>query len=172
MMLVRNIDDLFGCPNWSAVISGGELRQYRDWRGLNAGLLVIEPSLAVFRDMMSKIRILKSGDWGDQGFLHAYFPEWGGLEHLHLPHIYNMPVDFFDGYADQLGYGLSSNDVGDSKAVKVLHFWGDHKPWETNPRELNLSLFQRKPFYFRSFCLWLSAYCEVCQMVAKEPIKS
>ena len=163
MMVLANIDELFDCPNWSAVNAGGELPQYCDWKGLNSGLLVIQPSAAVFSDMMNKIEKLKSGDWGDQGFLHAYFPRWPELNELHLPHIYNMPADFIDQYGTQLGYELPSNGGAQTKTVKILHYWRAHRPWQIPMWNLDFSMFANKPLYFEAFCLWMRAYCEICE---------
>jgi len=163
MMVLANIDALFDRPNWSAVNTGGELPQYHDWIGLNSGLLVIEPSSTVFNDMMDKIAKLKSGDWGDQGFLHAYFPRWPELNELHLPHIYNMPVEFIDQYVAQLGYELAPDGGAHSKTVKIIHYWREHRPWQIPLRNLNYSMFADKPVYFKAFCLWMRAYSEVCE---------
>jgi hypothetical protein len=41
------------------------------------------------------------------------------LERLHLPHAYNIPVEFLDEYVAQLGYELYPKNTG-AKAVKVL----------------------------------------------------
>ena len=163
MMVLANIDELFDRPNWSAVNTGGELPQYHHWIGLNSGLLVIQPSSTVFNDMVDKIVKLKSHDWGDQGFLHAYFPRWPELNELHLPHIYNMPVEFIDQYGAQLGYELAPDGGVHSKTVKIIHYWREHRPWQVPLRSLNYSMFANKPLYFKAFCLWTRAYSEVCE---------
>jgi alpha-N-acetylglucosamine transferase len=163
MMVLENTDELFGRPDWSSVNAGGELHQYRHWLGLNSGLLVIEPSSAVFNDMMAKISTLKSSDWGDQGFIHAYYPRWPEQQDLHLPHIYNMPIEFIDQYGTELGYRLPSSEKSDSKTIRIIHYWRAYRPWQVPMRNVNLAMLKAQPLYYQAFLLWIRAYVEVCE---------
>jgi hypothetical protein len=40
------------------------------------GVLVINPDMAVFSDMLARKEHLSSYDGGDTGFLNSYFPDW------------------------------------------------------------------------------------------------
>jgi inositol phosphorylceramide glucuronosyltransferase 1 len=51
-IVVRNMDEAFGCPGFCAAMRHSER--------LNSGVLVVEPSTHVFRDMLSKIAQLPS----------------------------------------------------------------------------------------------------------------
>jgi hypothetical protein len=112
--------------------------------------------------MMTKISKLRSADFGDQGFLHLYFPNWPELEELHLPHVYNIPVEFIDLYAGELGYNLPSGGVAEAKTIKVIHYWRAHKPWEMPIAKMDYSMSAKGPLYFQAFKLWVRAYLDVC----------
>lgn len=132
MLVCRNIDDLFERPSWSAVNTGGMLPEYAHWKQFNAGLMVIEPDLGLFSDLLRQKDRLPSSDGGDQGFLHAYFPEWPQRPEFHLDHAYNMCAGFVSRYCELFGYTLP-DQVGTSqpgeKEIKVLHYWAHLKPW-------------------------------------------
>ena len=51
-IVVKNIDDLFKCIKFCANLKHSER--------LNSGVMVVEPSEAIFNDMMSKVRTLPS----------------------------------------------------------------------------------------------------------------
>lgn len=125
MLIVENIDELFQKPHMSAVNAGGMLAEYADWTGLNSGLMVIEPSHELYRDMLGKVgKIEHVAKGGDQDFLQAYYPEWVGRPELHLDHGYNMFHCHLDRYR-HLGYTVG----GGAKPVKVIHYIGGIKPW-------------------------------------------
>ncbi|HMB45301.1 MAG TPA: glycosyltransferase family 8 protein [Candidatus Methanoperedens sp.] len=161
MLVCSNIDDLFDKQVWSAVNAGGELLAFRHWVDLNSGLMVIEPDKALFSDMMGKINMLHFKDYGDQGFLHTYFPEWPKRKELHLPHGYNMAVGHIDSYVKELGYGWPYSSASEEKKVKALHYWGKDKPWVIPLDKMNLQLANEKPYYFESMMLWYQHYCEL-----------
>lgn len=51
-VVTRNMDEAFGCPGFCAVMRHSER--------LNSGVMVVTPSRATFRDMLSKIAQLPS----------------------------------------------------------------------------------------------------------------
>ena len=67
-IVVKNIDDLFKCSKFCANLKHSER--------LNSGVMVVEPSQALFNDMMRKIKTLSSYTGGDQGFLNSYYPDF------------------------------------------------------------------------------------------------
>ncbi|KAL1074317.1 hypothetical protein V6Z11_D11G281700 [Gossypium hirsutum] len=64
-IVVKSIEDLFKCEKFCANLKHSER--------LNSGVMVVEPSEAVFNDMMSKVNTLPSYTGGDQGFLNSYY---------------------------------------------------------------------------------------------------
>ncbi|GAU21889.1 hypothetical protein TSUD_33860, partial [Trifolium subterraneum] len=64
-IVVRNIEELFKCGKFCANLKHSER--------LNSGVMVVEPSTALFNDMMSKVKTLPSYTGGDQGFLNSYY---------------------------------------------------------------------------------------------------
>ncbi len=127
ILVVDNIDELFDAPSMSAVNSGGELPSKKDWKQLNAGMLVIEPSTEIFNDMLSKINTLPSKDGSDQGFLHSYFYDWENISSLHLDQGYNMFSGFLNEFHSRLQYDFKEKKP--TKTIKMIHFWSDYKPW-------------------------------------------
>jgi alpha-N-acetylglucosamine transferase len=125
MLICQNIDELFDKPHMSAVNAGGMLPENSTWVHLNSGLMVIEPSLSLYDDMMAKLESLYSRAGGDQDFLQAYYPNWPNRPELHLDHSYNMFHSHLDRYQQLFGYQL----YGQNKPVKVIHFIGASKPW-------------------------------------------
>ena len=67
-IVVKNIDDLFKCSKFCANLKHSER--------LNSGVMVVEPSQALFNDMMRKVKTLSSYTGGDQGFLNSYYPDF------------------------------------------------------------------------------------------------
>jgi glycogenin glucosyltransferase len=62
----------------------------------NAGVLVIQPSMDVFNDMLLQADKLVSYDDGDTGFLNAYFHTWYSSEaYCRLPFAYNAQRTLF-----------------------------------------------------------------------------
>ncbi len=87
----------------------------------NSGVMVVQPSRPVLRDMLSKINELPSYDGSDQGFLNSYFADWyAGPSERRLPMIYNMPRMLAI-------YAPAWERV--KADMKVLHFHGPRKPW-------------------------------------------
>ncbi|KAL0317172.1 UNVERIFIED_CONTAM: Inositol phosphorylceramide glucuronosyltransferase 1, partial [Sesamum angustifolium] len=67
-IVVKNIEDLFKCQKFCANLKHSER--------LNSGVMVVEPSEEVFKDMMTKVNTMYSYTGGDQGFLNSYFPDF------------------------------------------------------------------------------------------------
>jgi len=60
-IVVKNIEDLFKCGKFCANLKHSER--------LNSGVMVVQPSAAVFNDMMSKVNTLPSYTGGIMIFL-------------------------------------------------------------------------------------------------------
>jgi lipopolysaccharide biosynthesis glycosyltransferase len=120
MIVCQNIDALIKKRHMSAVNAGGAMPEYSHWKDLNGGLLVVEPKKELFEDMIRQVPIFNVAE--EQAFLHMYYPDWKDDAELHLDHGYNMYPGFLDRYHDLYGYDLDNK-------VRVLHFWGPHKPW-------------------------------------------
>lgn len=135
MLIMHNIDELFEKKNLSSTNSGGWLPGKKDWKQLNSGLIVLEPSENIFNHMKSQVGIIeKEKGKGDQAFLHQYYNDWPDKTELHLPHVYNVFDCLIDGYKKNFGYYLDeviqyNNDKYDEKRIKVVHYVGQHKPW-------------------------------------------
>jgi len=137
MVVLHNIDELFLKPNLSSTNSGGWLPGKKDWKQLNSGLIVLEPSKAIFEDMKSQVgHIEKEKGKGDQAFIHQYYSDWPDKTELHLPHIYNVFDCHIEGYRKNHKYYVdekiqTNNDKYDEKRIKIIHYIGQHKPWHT-----------------------------------------
>ena len=98
--------------------TGFELAAVADsWAGkfayhFNAGVLVLHPSTAVFKELMRTMHI--EGNYeptmAEQAFLNAFFQ----LRYLQLPVIYNVNLDMYSGYP-KLWLKLEQD-------FKVIHF--------------------------------------------------
>ncbi len=138
MIVCGNIEILFEMPHMSAVIAGALMPENCSWKDLNAGFLVIEPSINLFKKMMNLINKLPSRDGTDQGFLHSFFPTWKLRFDLHLDHKYNIPNQYIDEYCktQDFEFNYSRGNLL-KKNIDIIHFWGLQKPWN-----------QRKPSIF------------------------
>ena len=65
-LVLDNPDDMFECGKFCAA--------FINPCAFNSGVMVLEPSMDVFNDMISKLSSLTSYDGGDQGFLNQYYP--------------------------------------------------------------------------------------------------
>ncbi|KAM3752698.1 hypothetical protein ACB098_03G038900 [Castanea mollissima] len=71
LLVLKNIDKFFVHPQVSAAPN--------DMVIFNSGVMVIEPSLCMFKELMSKSFKLESYNGGDQGFLNEAFTWWHRL---------------------------------------------------------------------------------------------
>ncbi|KAJ8760609.1 hypothetical protein K2173_015276 [Erythroxylum novogranatense] len=131
-IVVKNIDDLFKCGKFCANLKHSER--------LNSGVMVVEPSHAVFNDMMTKVNTLQSYTGGDQGFLNSYYPDFPNA-HLFQP---NIPDEVFQSrpvpemerlstlYNADVGlYMLANKWMVDESELRVIHYTlGPLKPWD------------------------------------------
>ncbi|KAL3520978.1 hypothetical protein ACH5RR_019127 [Cinchona calisaya] len=131
-IVVKNIDDLFKCGKFCANLKHSER--------LNSGVMVVEPSEEVFKDMMSQVNTLYSYTGGDQGFLNSYYV---GFANAHVfepdlkPEVLNSrPVPEMERlstlYNADVGlYMLANKWMVDEKELRVIHYTlGPLKPWD------------------------------------------
>lgn len=112
-IVLRNIDRLFGYPEFSAAPNVYE--GLADFHRLNSGVFVAEPSRATFEAMLARLDA-PDAFWRrtDQTFLQAFFPDWHGL-----PVFYNM-----------LQYvWFNMPELWDWNSIHVIHYQYE-KPWE------------------------------------------
>lgn len=87
----------------------------------NTAVMVVQPSAAEFREMVSLIRFLPSYDGGDQGFLNSYFADWfTGPAEARLPYQYNTA---------RLSCFYKPSWTRFTSDMRVLHYFGPAKPW-------------------------------------------
>lgn len=114
-LVLRNIDKLFGYPEFSAAPNVYET--LADFHRMNSGVFVARPSLETFAAM---VQMLDQPDvfWRrtDQTFLETFFPDWHGL-----PVTMNM--------LQYIWFNLP--ELWDWKQIGVLHYQYE-KPWETD----------------------------------------
>ncbi|MEM9106140.1 MAG: glycosyltransferase, partial [Pseudomonadota bacterium] len=112
-IVVRNVDKLFGYPEFSAAPNVYE--SLADFHRLNSGVFVARPSAATFDDMLEKLDQPEQF-WRrtDQTFLQHYFSDWHGL-----PVFFNM-----------LQYvWFNMPDLWDWQSIYLIHYQYE-KPWE------------------------------------------
>jgi lipopolysaccharide biosynthesis glycosyltransferase len=139
MLICNNISELFNAPHFSAVTAGSLLPENRWWIKLNSGLLVIEPSLNLYQQILDSIDILPSKDGSDQGFLHAFYPEWPQSDKLHLHHRYNIPAIYLPEYCDNHYFIFDYRHKKLGTNTSIIHFINWLKPWN-----INMRLFKRR----------------------------
>ncbi|CAK7340722.1 unnamed protein product [Dovyalis caffra] len=106
LIVLKNIDKFFAYPQLSAAPNDKVL--------FNSGIMVIEPSMCLFEDMMSKRNKLFSYNGGDQGFLNEVFTWWHRLPtRLNYLKIFKRP-------------GNPNHEM--EKGPYTIHFLG-LKPW-------------------------------------------
>ncbi len=172
MLILQNIDDLFEKPHMSAVDMGEKLPELATWNRLNSGLLVIEPSVETYNDMIHKIgKIEKVDSPGDEDFLQAYYPDWANQKQLHLDSGYNIFSYYWKRYYQLYGYNFSSG----RKPIKIVHYIGENKPWKLYQADKKMSIFQSAYQFLRHFKypelrslyqanqLWFEQYEELTQ---------
>ena len=67
---LRTLDRFFERPSFAAAPDFFFADRF------NSGMMVLDPSIEVFRAMMEKLGTAESYDGGDQGFLNDYYPDW------------------------------------------------------------------------------------------------
>ncbi|MGK6312011.1 glycosyltransferase [Neorhizobium sp. DT-125] len=112
-LVLRNIDKLFGYPEFSAAPNVYE--SLADFHRLNSGVFVAKPSAQTFEQMLAALD-RPDAFWRrtDQTFLEHFFPDWHGLPVFMnmLQYVwFNMPA------------------LWDWRSIAVLHYQYE-KPWE------------------------------------------
>lgn len=130
LLIMKNIDDLFERPHLSACASA--LIKFPDWQYLNSGLMVIEPDISFFNELITNIenarKASKSGDIGDQDVFNYLYPNWFNRPELRIPEEYN---EFYRAV-----YRLAKTLKHGWRDIKVIHYWGIIKPWHLSKKEL------------------------------------
>lgn len=157
MLILGNLDHLFEKKAFSGVCAGKSIPGHEHYKGINSGLVVIEPNKAVadtLSGMASQIieeRKAKGWPTGDQDILQAYLTDWDRQSELQLDEAYNCFADNLDYYIDHLGYSLSTKD---EKPILVVHFIGTTKPWMKRSllgKCWLLRMFIRNKYYYRAY---------------------
>ena len=116
-LVVRNIDELFARPAFAAAPDFFTPERF------NSGVMVLEPSRALFAAMESTLRQRATYDGGDQGFLNTFYSDWWSMDVGHrLESRYNLHhfvYQFMSGRAPLRPM------MGD---VKIVHYTLQ-KPW-------------------------------------------
>ena len=137
MLVLHNLDELFEKPHMSAVNAGGRLPENSAWTEMNSGLMVIEPSTALLKDMLQRIGKIeqekKEKDYSDQGFLQCYYPDWPSRNDLLLSHAYNMFDRYVERYHHLFGFWVKGLHAPDKESIKIIHYIGKVKPWNEDP---------------------------------------
>ncbi|CAK9162533.1 unnamed protein product [Ilex paraguariensis] len=115
MLILRNIDFLFGMPEISATGNNGSL--------FNSGVMVIEPSNFTFQLLMDHINEIESYNGGDQGYLNEIFTWWH-----RIPKHMNFLKHFWVGDDEAVKQKKIHLFGAEPPILYVLHYLG-YKPW-------------------------------------------
>nr|XP_043607758.1 UDP-glucuronate:xylan alpha-glucuronosyltransferase 1-like [Erigeron canadensis] len=115
LLILKNIDFLFGMPEISATGNNGTL--------FNSGVMVIEPSNCTFNLLMDHINEITSYNGGDQGYLNEIFTWWH-----RIPKSINFLKNFWIGDDDETIEKKTRLFGANPPELYVLHYLG-MKPW-------------------------------------------
>ncbi|WCJ31603.1 plant glycogenin-like starch initiation protein 1 [Euphorbia peplus] len=115
LLILRNIDFLFGMPEISATGNNATL--------FNSGVMVIEPSNCTFELLMEHINEIESYNGGDQGYLNEVFTWWH-----RIPKHMNFLKHFWFGDEEDVKQKKIRLFGSDPPILYVLHYLGI-KPW-------------------------------------------
>ncbi|RWR92826.1 putative UDP-glucuronate:xylan alpha-glucuronosyltransferase 3 [Cinnamomum micranthum f. kanehirae] len=115
LLILRNIDFLFGMPEITAIGNNATL--------FNSGVMVIEPSNCTFQLLMDHINEIESYNGGDQGYLNEIFTWWH-----RIPKHMNFLKHFWIGDEEEKKEKKTRLFGADPPILYVLHFLGN-KPW-------------------------------------------
>ncbi|KAL0381345.1 UNVERIFIED_CONTAM: UDP-glucuronate:xylan alpha-glucuronosyltransferase 1 [Sesamum angustifolium] len=115
LLILRNIDFLFGMPEISATGNNGTL--------FNSGVMVIEPSNCTFQLLMDHINEIESYNGGDQGYLNEIFTWWH-----RIPKHMNFLKNFWIGDDEVVKQKKIRLFEAEPPILYVLHYLGN-KPW-------------------------------------------
>lgn len=118
-LILQNVDDLFERQSFAAAPDFFMPDQF------NSGVMVLEPSQAVFDRMIAALSEHGSYDGGDQGFLNEFFTNWYAMPVANrLPVGYNMA-----NFIYQFMRGHPHVKATLEKNAKIIHFLVQ-KPWQ------------------------------------------
>ncbi|KAJ6366305.1 hypothetical protein OIU77_002815 [Salix suchowensis] len=115
LLILRNIDFLFGMPEISATGNNASL--------FNSGVMVIEPSNCTFNLLMEHINEIESYNGGDQGYLNEVFTWWH-----RIPKHMNFLKHFWIGDEEEVKQKKTRLFAAEPPILYVLHYLGV-KPW-------------------------------------------
>ncbi|KAK3150681.1 hypothetical protein QOZ80_3AG0236290 [Eleusine coracana subsp. coracana] len=115
ILVLRNLDALFGFPQLAAVGNDGSL--------FNSGIMVIEPSTCTFDALIRNRRAIRSYNGGDQGFLNEVFVWWH-----RLPRRVNYLKNFWANTTGERALKERLFRADDPPEVWSIHYLG-MKPW-------------------------------------------
>ena len=120
-LVVRNIDKLFGYPEFCAAPNLYET--LADMHRLNSGVFVAKPSAATYDAMLAQLDA-PGVFWRrtDQTFLEHYYPDWHGL-----PYTFNA--------LQYLYFNLPQ--LWRWQSIRVIHYQYE-KPWQANHPKAHL----------------------------------
>jgi glycogenin glucosyltransferase len=119
-IVIQNIDELFERPFFAAAPDFFMPDRF------NSGVMVLDPSEAVFGELLASLGTLPSYDGGDQGVLNAHWPGWWTMPPKHrLPAAYNFHHFIYEFM--QVHEGLKRAFLHE---IKVVHFTVQ-KPWQS-----------------------------------------
>lgn len=115
LLILRNIDFLFGMPEITAIGNNATL--------FNSGVMVIEPSNCTFELLMDHINEIESYNGGDQGYLNEIFTWWH-----RIPKHMNFLKHFWIGDEEEKKVKKTRLFGAEPPILYVLHYLGN-KPW-------------------------------------------
>ena len=124
LLILKNIDHLF---NWDSIAAGLDMPWHDD--EFNSGVMVIEPNMDLYNDMIEKLYATKYNYTGDQDFLNDYF----GKNFIALPLKYNlMRTLYLDSellYKNCTKRGVYKYIKDEPKDAIIIHYIRSLKPF-------------------------------------------
>ncbi len=136
MIVQKNIDCLFQYPSISATTGGKS--ENPQWTEFNSGIMVIEPSVSLFDEIVKAIepaiirRQALGLGFGDQDVFNQYYSDWNDHEEHKFSELFNAETLYINGLMKN--YGLKR-----LRDVYVIHYIGGNKIWN-NTLKQNLIL--------------------------------
>ena len=124
LLILKNIDHLF---DWDSIAAGLDMPWHDD--EFNSGVMVIEPNMDLYNDMIKKLYATKYNYTGDQDFLNDYF----GKNFIALPLKYNlMRTLYLDSellYKNCTKRGVYKYIKNEPKDAVIIHYIRSLKPF-------------------------------------------
>lgn len=124
MMVLENVDSLFGNESLSATQAGRSFPGNEHWKELNSGLMVLRPQKGLRHALESIIPGYAAShtEFGDQDIVQELF-QWPSSQELVLGEEYNVFFQYIEHYVAHKDTALHG------KSIKIVHFIGQKKPW-------------------------------------------